>query len=190
MNIYEKRALVSFIGSLGIIAIISGIFLDFDFMYGLIAGITMFILSGVVASWFGVKHVDDRSLPPKARSSLDINQRRSIVSAIAGLGVIAILAGLFLFDFGYGIVAGVSCFLFSGVVATYLGVKGEHQAYDSSQRVQFTNQPIQNEAARDPYYGEPSPKARDATKRFCPNCGTQQQNPDDLYCFSCGTKLD
>ncbi|MHA1167482.1 MAG: zinc ribbon domain-containing protein [Candidatus Hodarchaeales archaeon] len=55
---------------------------------------------------------------------MNVQEKRGIISLIAGFGVIAILIGIFVdeVEFGYGLVTGVACFILSGVVSTFLGI--------------------------------------------------------------------
>lgn len=52
----EKEALIKLLGGLGLIILLVGLFTDlYEFMHGLIAAITVWILSGVVATYLGMK---------------------------------------------------------------------------------------------------------------------------------------
>jgi hypothetical protein len=51
----SKETLVKLMGALGLIVLLIGIFSPLDFWYGLLGALVLWILSGVVAHYFGVK---------------------------------------------------------------------------------------------------------------------------------------
>jgi len=52
----EKEAVVKLLGGLGVIVLLIGLFTPlYEFMYGLIAAIAIWILSGVAAKYYGVE---------------------------------------------------------------------------------------------------------------------------------------
>ena len=51
----EKAAILKLLGGVGVIVFLVGLFTPlYKFMYGLVAAIAIWILSGVVAAYFGV----------------------------------------------------------------------------------------------------------------------------------------
>ncbi|MBU1975793.1 MAG: hypothetical protein KKG59_05300 [Nanoarchaeota archaeon] len=52
----EKEAIVKLLGGIGLIVLLIGLFTNaYEFMYGLIAAIAVWILTGVVAKYWGVE---------------------------------------------------------------------------------------------------------------------------------------
>ena len=52
----KKEALVKLLGGIGLIILLIGLFTPlYEFMYGLVAAIAIWILSGVVAKYYGVE---------------------------------------------------------------------------------------------------------------------------------------
>ena len=52
----EKEALVKLLGGIGLIVLLIGLFTPlYEFMYGLVAAIAIWILTGVVAKYLGVE---------------------------------------------------------------------------------------------------------------------------------------
>jgi len=52
----EKEALVKLLGGIGLIVLLIGLFTNlYEFMYGLVAAIAIWILTGVVAKYLGVE---------------------------------------------------------------------------------------------------------------------------------------
>ena len=52
----EKEAIIKLLGGIGLIVLLIGLFTPlYEFLYGLIAAIAIWILSGVVAKWMGVE---------------------------------------------------------------------------------------------------------------------------------------
>ncbi len=52
----EKEALVKLLGGVGFIVLLIGLFTNlYEFMYGLIAAIAVWIITGVVAKYLGVE---------------------------------------------------------------------------------------------------------------------------------------
>jgi hypothetical protein len=55
MKKHEKEALIKLLGGIGLIVLLIGLFTNiYEFMYGLVAAIAIWILSGVVAKYLGV----------------------------------------------------------------------------------------------------------------------------------------
>ena len=56
MNKNQKEALVWLLGSIGLIVLLGGIFLHYyDFTYGLIAAIAIWIFAGFIRRYYGIK---------------------------------------------------------------------------------------------------------------------------------------
>ncbi len=56
MSPNEKKALMSFLGGVGFIVLLVGIFTNaYEFWVGVIAAIAIWIVSGAVSTWLGVK---------------------------------------------------------------------------------------------------------------------------------------
>ena len=56
MNKRSKEALVKLLGGIGLIVLLIGLFTSaYEFMYGLIAAIAIWIITGVVAHYYGVE---------------------------------------------------------------------------------------------------------------------------------------
>ncbi|MHA2294560.1 MAG: zinc ribbon domain-containing protein [Candidatus Hodarchaeales archaeon] len=212
MNIHEKKAIVYLIISAGVITILIGIFGPFEFINSLIPAVVLFILSGVVATFLDIHNQDESQASSRVQTYLDLNQRRAIVYAIGGLGVIVLFIGIFAprIDFDKVIVPAIALFLFSWIIATYLGLdNGFSNQVSRSNRIRYVSQPvgIQNRVQYSsqsahhvpsvkPYYGEPTPKYVKPTPKttisssnFCSKCGHKRQGPEDIFCYSCGTKL-
>ena len=51
----EKEALVALLGAIGLIVLLVGIFTAFPFTYGLLAALAIWILTGVMKKYLGVK---------------------------------------------------------------------------------------------------------------------------------------
>ena len=52
----QKEALVKLLGGIGLIVLLIGLFTEmYDFMHGLVAAIAIWILTGVVAKYYGVE---------------------------------------------------------------------------------------------------------------------------------------
>jgi hypothetical protein len=52
----EKKALMSFLGGVGFIVLLVGIFTNaYEFWVGVIAAIAIWIVSGAVSTWLGMK---------------------------------------------------------------------------------------------------------------------------------------
>ena len=52
----KKEALVKLLGGIGLIVLLIGLFTPlYEFMYGLVAAIAIWILTGVVAKYYGVE---------------------------------------------------------------------------------------------------------------------------------------
>ena len=52
----QKEALVKLLGGIGLIVLLLGLFTPmYEFMYGLVAAIAIWILTGVVAKYMGVE---------------------------------------------------------------------------------------------------------------------------------------
>jgi hypothetical protein len=56
MSPNAKKALISLLGGAGFIVLIIGIFTDaYDFWVGVIAAIAIWIVTGAVSTWLGIK---------------------------------------------------------------------------------------------------------------------------------------
>ena len=56
MSPNAKKALISLLGGVGFIVLLIGIFTDaYEFWVGVIAAIAIWIVSGAVSTWLGVK---------------------------------------------------------------------------------------------------------------------------------------
>ncbi len=51
----EKEALVKLLGAIGLIILLVGIFTPLEFVYGLVIALAIWILTGVVKIYLGVK---------------------------------------------------------------------------------------------------------------------------------------
>ena len=56
MKKHEKEAIIKLLGGIGLIVILVGLFTDlYDFLYGLVAAIALWILSGAVAKYWKIE---------------------------------------------------------------------------------------------------------------------------------------
>ncbi len=52
----EKEAIVKLLGGLGLVVLLAGLVTPlYDFMYGLVAAIAIWVFSGAVAKYFGIE---------------------------------------------------------------------------------------------------------------------------------------
>jgi len=69
------------------------------------------------------RYFKKRSIPSVLVMIMNMQEKRGLISLIAGCGVIAILIGIFSdVEFGHGLVVGVAFFILSGAVSTLIGL--------------------------------------------------------------------
>ena len=102
----EEKTVVALLGALGVIIILGSIFTGlYSFEFGLVTGISLWVLAGVIQIMRGSK--------------------KAILSLMGLAGLIVLLIGWLteFYDFYLGLFAAIVIWILSGVVATYLGVK-------------------------------------------------------------------
>ena len=136
--------------------------------------------------------------------------KNGIVSAISSLGVVILLAGIFLdvIEFSVALVIAIALWIFSGVVATFLGVNKKSSVLDdvwiksgnstkmvsvtpveNSKKSQVTVENTQAVVNTDAYPGKlNSSKLSGANRLVCPSC-YEFVSENDIFCPSCGQKL-
>ena len=119
MNNDYKQGILSLIAGIALIILMIGIFsniLSFDF--ALFFALTLWILAGVGAIFFGV-HRSGKLVP-------NAGWRRGVVALISSLGLIVLLAGIFLptnqISFNNAFIIAIMLWVISGILASFLGV--------------------------------------------------------------------
>lgn len=192
MNQNFKHGIISFIGGIGLVVLIAGIFINsIPFNYALFIAISLWMLSGVVAKFMGVTRQGEVS---------NTNWRHALVSFLSIMGVIVLLSGIFLdVPFYTAIVAAFVLWMLAGVVSSFLGVSNSRRRsrrYNRYVENQYNSskQAINNFPSQSSYstYGQPSPKATatassyNLEKNLCSNCGSSMEK-DDTFCAYCGS---
>lgn len=193
MNKNVKQGILSLLGGVGLIVLMAGIFLDsVQFYYALFLAISIWILAGVVSTFFGVT---------RSGKFTDTNWKNGLVSLISSIGVIIILAGVFLqVPFSYAIVGAIIFWVLAGVTSSFLGVKRHHRKhynqygpigsqyttpgspYDNNDQYASYNQYEQPSQKVNGFYGEPA-------KHSCPKCGVSMHK-EDTFCSNCGSSVE
>ena len=189
MELQQKHAIVSMIGALGLIVLFAGIFLKgISFTDALFVALSLWILSGVVATFLGISN--------KSQIRRYSGWRYGIVSLVGSLGVIVLLAGIFLdVPFTDALFVAIVLWISSGTIAAVLGVSKrtnyynypsfQPQPYNFQQAQPTQNQPQNYPATYTPtnqeFFDEPS-------KKFCPKCGTSLEL-DSTFCSNCGSNV-
>ena len=208
MELQQKQTIVSIIGAIGLIILLSGIFLpNVSFTHALFIAISLWILSGVVATFLGISN--------RTRVQQYSGWKSGIVSLIGSFGVIILLSGIFLnVPFNTALFVAIIFWIGSGVVAAFLGVNRRSYYYRQSS-VQYQPsgsqqyQPVSNQydqpisqyppvqasmQSQQPYSTTTQPSINPnvdyegPAKKFCPKCGAST-DLDAAFCFNCGTNL-
>ena len=193
MKNHQKQSLLSLLGGIGLIVLLSGIFIDtIQFMDALFVALCIWIMTGVLSKFLGINRKGE---------FLNTDWKNGIVSFIGSIGIIILLAGIFLnVPFSYAIVLAIFFWVLSGATASFLNVKDtRHSSYKnySSTNPHYTTphvltneQDIQSSYSQ---FGQPSPKAHklqeSPAKNFCPTCGSSMYR-EDTFCSNCGSSLN
>ena len=179
MEVYQKQGMVSIIGSIGLIILLAGIFLKgFDFTYALFLALSFWILAGVASSFLGVDH--------NGKIKINSGWRFGVVSLLGGIGVIILLAGIFLkISFNYALFIAIVFWISSGIVAKFLGIdKYRKHSQNMINNYQYYQQQTNISTPTNLYEKNFDGPA----KKFCPACGTSLQHAD-TFCSNCGSSM-
>jgi hypothetical protein len=169
-----KKAIILFIGGLGVIPILMAVFTSFlDFGLALVIAFVFFLFAGTLN---GLIMVTPGQLGPIA---LYHQQKHAVTSLIGGIGVLTILMSLFVpsLSFEYAIVIAYCFFLISGVLTALIEVKPfetkEKKAYSYDDDISIDL--------------DKKSSTKDLITR-CSSCGCQME-ADSLFCNTCGAQL-
>ena len=188
MEPHQKQGILSFLGGLGVIVLLAGIFIDgIPFWTAVYIAIIIWMMTGVVAKFFGIS---------RSGESINSNWRNGLVTLVGTLGVVVLLSWIFLnVPFSYAIVVAIAFWLSSGVLATFLGVNNKKN-YSYNQSVgngskYYASTPISSRDRYDVYdsqYSNPKRASDGPAKHLCPRCGSSMHK-DDTFCSNCGSAI-
>ena len=193
MNKNVKQGVLSLLGGVGLIVLIAGIFLDsVQFTYALFLAISIWVLTGVVSTFFGVNRRGEFT---------NTNWKNGLVSLISSIGVIILLSGVFLqVSFSYAIVGALVFWVLAGATSSFLGVKHKHRrkynqyssigsqyatpgpVYENTDQYDSYNQNNRPPQKINKFYGE-------LAKHSCPKCGASM-HLSDTFCSNCGSSIE
>ena len=188
MEPHQKQGILSFLGGLGVIILVAGIFIDgIPFWTSLYVAIVLWMLTGVVAKFFGISRDGDL---------LNTDWKNGLVALVGTVGVIVFLSWVFLdVPFSIALIVAIAFWLFSGVLASFLNVNNKRKySYKHSIRNKssyYSPTPISGsnnyESYESPYIGTKTASDGPA-KHLCPRCGSSMQK-EDTFCSNCGSAL-
>ena len=183
----QKQGILSFMGGLGVIILIAGIFLpSIEFTYALYVAISLWMLTAVIGKFMGINRHGE---------FLDTNWKDGLVTLLGVLGAMILFAGIFLnVPFSYALVVAIIFWVMSGVVASFLGVENnkKQKYYKVPNGIQYSSGSLPNDinyrySSND--YGNPSSKVTTSSANtssiVCRNCGSPMYQ-SDTFCSECG----
>ena len=185
----EKHGVSSFLGAMGVIALLAGIFLSgLEFTEGLVIAITFWIMAGIVEAFFYQKWENNQD-----------RYRKLAASILGGTGLIVIIGTIFdvfRIEFTEALFIAITLWILSGVIgppniSRYSSkYRQRFMPYDakpvtdggSYQSTSQTQQKITTYTVTQPSESEEGP-----AKGQCSSCGSSVAT-DAIFCQNCGSK--
>ena len=192
----NENFLTSLLGAMGVISLLSGIFLDVEFGTALTVAIGFWILAGIVEGFSRNDYGD-----PVA------NVRKLFSSLLGGAGVLVLLSAIFIDDipleFTTALFIAITFWILSGVIGPPYFVDSRYgqrnlkynrystitNTVNPNNNVLHHSEPVYSPETSSTEEKTPAFISSGAAKKFCPRCGTSMKL-NVMTCPNCGEQQD
>ena len=169
-----KEALITFIGGIGVVPILMAIFSGYlEFGRAIVIAFAFFLIAGVLNGLL----VATSSKPGPL--ILNKSQKEAMITFVAGIGVLAILIGIFseATSFEYTIVIAYGFFLIAGTLSTLVEERSRSEDKDHHYPSENIEKAVNRKKLSNLKVGTQ-----------CSSCGSHLDD-DSIFCTQCGAKF-
>jgi hypothetical protein len=168
-----KVALITFIGGLGVVPLLLSIFSEnLEFGQAIVIAFAFFLVTGVLNGLLVVTPSEPGPLV------LDKSQKEAVITLVGGMGVLAVLIGIFMasLSFGYTIVIAYSFFLIAGTLSTLIDERSKSEDLKHYSPPENIEKVVNKKKLYDLNIGTQ-----------CSSCGSHLED-ESIFCTQCGAK--